>query len=554
MKTTGRLRRACIGAVIASTVIPVGTQVTEAGIYNSSTAVTYKEYWVSHVDWTGGCPEHGLYHPEGNQFYLEPSPCAKSSTFVIPDNVQQAIKVEIYVDLWRAARNDVPGINFKLNNGPTRLMNRGADWSRTAFLMDIPKSEVNQGSNTITFTGTRGHVHDVALRVYHDAAHPLVPGGGSDVTPPTNVSLTEVSATNGAFAPGAGGTLQVDNNVVGLKATANGAARVEFIGFYEGYDEDNDGQITDWHVFNRNNWNPGGKFAVPNGGTIGHFGTDATSPYAVNGDLRIVKNQTGVKFKVRAVDAAGNVVETAASAPFELARSYNVSVFRIPDFQDAGIHQNGAFPDQITRTIQLPASVGGVTAAFIAGNYWQNPFLSINGKADFKAFNTEDVWTTSIRSIPLNQLVGGANTITYKYNSTQIKFGQFVEDPGPMVVLYGGGASTLPTLSISDVSKVEGNSGSAPITFKVTLSAASTKQVKVRLSTANGTATAPSDFVAKTNVLLSIPAGVTSKNFTVAVKGEKVAEADETFTVNMSAPVNATIADGTGIGTIVDND
>ena len=544
MRTTGRFRRACIGAVIASAVVPIGSQVTEAGIYNSSAGVTYKEYWVSHVDWTGGCPEHGLFHPEGNQFYLEPSPCAKSSTFVIPDNVQSSLKVEIYVDLWRASRDDVPGINFKLNNGPTRLMNRGGDWSRTPFIMEIPKSEVNQGNNTITFTGTRGHVHDVALRVYHDAGHPLVAGGGSDITPPTNVNLTEVSATNGAFAPGAGGTLQVDNNVVNLKATANGAARVEFIGLYDGFDEDNDGQSTDWHVFNRNNWNPGGKFAVPNGGTIGHFGTDASSPYAAAGDLRIVKNQTGVRFKVRAVDAAGNVVESVASAPFELARSYAVNVYKIPAFQDAGIHQNGAFPDQIDRTIQLPASLGGVTSAFIAGNYWQNPFLSINGHTNFKAFTTtEDVWTTSIRSVPVAHLKGGANTITYKYNSTQIKFGQFVEDPGPYVVLYGGGASSLPTLSISDVSKIEGNSGSANIVFKVTLSAASTQQVKVRLTTVNGTATAPADFVAKTNVLFSIPAGVTSKNFPVSVKGEKAVEPDETFTVNMSSPVNATIED-----------
>src|SRR5262249_54564580 len=42
--------------------------------------------------------------------------------------------------------------------------------------------------------------------------------------------------------------------------------------------------------------------------------------------------------------------------------------------------------------------------------------------------------------------------------------------------------------------------------------------------------------------------------FTVSVNGDRLAEANQTLTVNLSAPTNATIADGTGVGTIVDDE
>ena len=39
----------------------------------------------------------------------------------------------------------------------------------------------------------------------------------------------------------------------------------------------------------------------------------------------------------------------------------------------------------------------------------------------------------------------------------------------------------------------------------------------------------------------------------VAVKGDKIAEPNETFNVILNNPVNATIADGVATGTIVNN-
>ena len=53
---------------------------------------------------------------------------------------------------------------------------------------------------------------------------------------------------------------------------------------------------------------------------------------------------------------------------------------------------------------------------------------------------------------------------------------------------------------------------------------------------------------------MTIPAGQTTGTITVLVKGDRLAELDETFFVNLSGATNATIADGTGVGTIVDDE
>ena len=67
-------------------------------------------------------------------------------------------------------------------------------------------------------------------------------------------------------------------------------------------------------------------------------------------------------------------------------------------------------------------------------------------------------------------------------------------------------------------------------------------------------ATAGADFTA-TSGTLSFPVGTTSRTVTVAVLGDVLDEANETFTVVLSAPTNATLSGtGTGTGTITDND
>jgi hypothetical protein len=113
--------------------------------------------------------------------------------------------------------------------------------------------------------------------------------------------------------------------------------------------------------------------------------------------------------------------------------------------------------------------------------------------------------------------------------------------------------SGLPALSIADVIQAEGTGGTSPFDFAVTLDAPSAAPVTVAYATVSGSAVAGSDFVAAAGTL-TFPPGQTARSVPVSVIGDTANEADETFTVVLSAPAGATIDAGAGVGTIVNDD
>ena len=123
--------------------------------------------------------------------------------------------------------------------------------------------------------------------------------------------------------------------------------------------------------------------------------------------------------------------------------------------------------------------------------------------------------------------------------------------PGTGTITNDDGA---PTLSINDMAVTEGNSGTTAAGFTVSLSAVSAQTVTVAYATANGTATtADADYVTASGTVTFTP-GQTTRPVNVTVNGDTKYEANETFTVNLSAPVNASVSDGQGIGTITNDD
>jgi len=110
-----------------------------------------------------------------------------------------------------------------------------------------------------------------------------------------------------------------------------------------------------------------------------------------------------------------------------------------------------------------------------------------------------------------------------------------------------------PTISINDVTLTEGNSGTKAATFTVSLSGASVETIAIRATTAPGTATASSDYNPIDSVLIFTP-GTVTRTVDVAIIGDTNLESNETFSVNLSDPFGTTIADGTGVGTILDDD
>jgi predicted extracellular nuclease len=115
--------------------------------------------------------------------------------------------------------------------------------------------------------------------------------------------------------------------------------------------------------------------------------------------------------------------------------------------------------------------------------------------------------------------------------------------------------SVLPNLSINSVSIAEGNSGTSTLTFTVSLSApAGAGGVTFDIATANGTATAGSDYVARALTAQTIAQGSSSYTFDVTIDGDTSPELDETFSVAVSNAVGANITTGTGTGTIQNDD
>ncbi|HEX8155567.1 MAG TPA: Calx-beta domain-containing protein [Thermoanaerobaculia bacterium] len=112
----------------------------------------------------------------------------------------------------------------------------------------------------------------------------------------------------------------------------------------------------------------------------------------------------------------------------------------------------------------------------------------------------------------------------------------------------------VPTLTINDVALGEGNAGSTPFTFTLTLSAASATPVTVDWATANNTAMAPGDYTAVPTTQATIPANALSTTVVVQVIGDAVTEPNETFFVNLSNANGAAIGDAQGLGTILNDE
>ena len=112
------------------------------------------------------------------------------------------------------------------------------------------------------------------------------------------------------------------------------------------------------------------------------------------------------------------------------------------------------------------------------------------------------------------------------------------------------------TVSISDVRVVEGTgpSASTVAVFTVSLSHPSDQPVVLVTETSDGTAISPQDYPTTRFPSVTIPPGFTTAELPVAIVADALDEPDETFFLNVTQVTNATIGDGQGVATIVDDD
>jgi hypothetical protein len=135
-------------------------------------------------------------------------------------------------------------------------------------------------------------------------------------------------------------------------------------------------------------------------------------------------------------------------------------------------------------------------------------------------------------------VVSGANVITSDNRADALSVPQTVAPP---------------EITASDASVVEGDSGSVPMTFSVSLSGPAADPVTVDYVVVGETATAGEDFIASQGTLSFRP-GTATRTISVPVIGDRLNEGNETLSVNLSHPVDATIVRPRGVGAILDDD
>ena len=214
------------------------------------------------------------------------------------------------------------------------------------------------------------------------------------------------------------------------------------------------------------------------------------------------------------------------------------------------------------RELQLTYSVASLTTDTAVEEV---DFPYVEEKVTFAAGEVSKTITVATTDDPYDE---DAETFTVTVFSALVAF----EGGTPFLEATGtiNDNDDPPTLSVADVSAGEGGD----LTFTVELSAESEREVSVAWAAAardaeGDDAEEGADFAAASGTLTFAPRthaidrfadlttttpGETARTFTVSTTDDAVDEADETFTVTLSNPTNATIPDATAKGTITSDD
>src|SRR6185369_9787104 len=190
-------------------------------------------------------------------------------------------------------------------------------------------------------------------------------------------------------------------------------------------------------------------------------------------------------------------------------------------------------PSDLTQSVTFTATVTSTGT----------PTGFVQFKIDGTNFGSLVPLTNGVATISTAALTAGAYSISADYSGDS----NFLPSSGtlssPQIV------RPPPSLSIDDITFVEGDAGTKFVFFTVTLTASSNLPISVDFTTGNGTATSPSDYQSATGTLSFGPLQ-TTRIIVVTINGDTGFEPDETFTMTLSNPVNATITRSQGTATI----
>jgi pimeloyl-ACP methyl ester carboxylesterase len=214
--------------------------------------------------------------------------------------------------------------------------------------------------------------------------------------------------------------------------------------------------------------------------------------------------------------------------------------------ENYAVSENGTVQVALTRT--------GITTSDLTVNYTIvgiatncTDYQNLTGTVTFKAGESK----VNIDISPIDDnIYEGNEAITLSLNDGGIIYKL---DPIKSSTVTITDNDTKPTISVANSTQPEGNSGDTNYGFNLTLGNPSVETITVKYATADDTATAGSDYTATTGTVTFAP-GETTQAVNVAVTGDDLYEADESFKLNLSEAVNVTIATSSAIGKIVNDD
>jgi CSLREA domain-containing protein len=257
---------------------------------------------------------------------------------------------------------------------------------------------------------------------------------------------------------------------------------------------------------------------------------------------------TGQFITATATDPAGNTSE------FSQCVAVNNGTAGIIEFTSATYtagEGDGMAHVSIKRT---GGSQGSISAVFNTSNGTATAGSDYTAVTSYTVTFADEDTTSQTIDIPVT------NDTTYEGNETVN-----LSLSGTTVNVIGGGQVNAvltitendapPTLSVNDVTFTGTDSiiAGEATGFTVTLAGATDLPVMVHYATSDNTALAGEDYTATSGTLTFNP-GETSKNIPVTILADSRNEPEETFFVDLDTPMNATLGDGHGIGTIPNDD
>jgi LPXTG-site transpeptidase (sortase) family protein len=383
----------------------------------------------------------------------------------------------------------------------------------------------NNGNLTVTDSTLTGNMGS------ETGAGGGIGNGMSGVATITNSSLTGNTANDGGgLFNDAFGTMTI------RESTLTGNAATGSYGGGGGINNSGDLSVDDSSITGNSAYSGGGIMNVGGSLTIRNSTLSGNTSSLGGG----IYNYTGATLTVRNATISGNTASMGSGIyNHSMLNLHNTILANSPTGGDCHTEGGTVTADHnlITTTANACGLYNGVSGNIIG----QDPLLGTLG-----AYGGS---TQSIALLPGSPALD-AGSICEAADQRGISRPQ-----GPACDIGAYEATGTPALSINDVTAGEGDSGTKIFNFTVSLSsAAPAGGVTFDIATADGTATAPGDFTARSLTSQSIAAGSSTYTFDVQVNGDEVAEGDETYLVNITNITNATAVDTQGTGTITNDD